>query len=145
MNIEQLNKANKEITELKAELAEHDDQITNIEIVNQEILAVADAKFNRLVDQNNGLKAMTIELKSCLEFCIPHAEFALQGQMFSKGMAASRDALNKTPKQCLADVKADAVKTYVDSFDGNCTVMVYKSWIKKDGAHYANKLREKTK
>jgi ClpP class serine protease len=52
------------IAELKAELEQHDDQITNIEIVNQEILAVADAKFNRLVDENNGLKAMVNALTS---------------------------------------------------------------------------------
>lgn len=39
-----------EISELKAELEQRDDQITNIEIANQEMLAVADARINELID-----------------------------------------------------------------------------------------------
>lgn len=39
-----------EFVKIKAELEQHDDQITNIEIVNQEMLAVADARINKLND-----------------------------------------------------------------------------------------------
>jgi hypothetical protein len=35
-------------------------------------------------------------LRAALEFCIPHAEFALQGQMFNKGMASARAAMEQT-------------------------------------------------
>jgi hypothetical protein len=141
MNIEQLNKANKEIAELKAELAEHDDQITNIEIVNQEILAVADAKFNRLVDENNGLKA----------------KFEIM-----RGISLSSDyddiyhlieeltiAMNNTPAQSLASVKADAVDCLI-SFIGDCGAPNKKHYesvatfdaIQSASKRYANKLRK---
>jgi uncharacterized protein YdcH (DUF465 family) len=52
-----------EFVKLKAELEQHDDQITNIEIANQEMLAVADARINKLVDENNGLKAQISLIK----------------------------------------------------------------------------------
>lgn len=45
------------IESLKSELEQHDDQITNIEIANQEMLAVADTRINKLVNENNDLKA----------------------------------------------------------------------------------------
>jgi hypothetical protein len=124
MNIDKLIAANLEIESLKAELEQHDDQITNIEEANKEISDVANDKIL-------GLKAMVNALLEVMEIAYH------QG-----GDGILINAIDKTPAQCLANVKADAVKAYVDSFDGNCTVMVYKSWIKKDGAHYANKLRE---
>jgi hypothetical protein len=39
------------------------------------------------------------ELEDALFFCLPHAEFALQGQMFNKGIARARDVLNNKGKK----------------------------------------------
>ncbi len=143
----QYDRQQQEIAELKAELEQHGDQITNIEIVNQEMLAVSDASINKLVDENNGLKAMVIVLHESLSKNKRWVRCGIGGNCSGypqdhKDYIAITELLNKTPVQHLASVQADAVKEYVDSFDGNCEVMVYKSWIKKDGAAYANKLRE---
>jgi ssDNA-binding Zn-finger/Zn-ribbon topoisomerase 1 len=42
------------------------------------------------------LKEDNARLRGALLFCVPHAEFALQGQMFSEGMASARATLRET-------------------------------------------------
>ena len=99
---EEITMQQQEIAELKAELEQHDDQITNIEIANQEMLAAAGARINKRVDENNGLKAK-IELMRDISLSSNYDDIYHL-------IEALADAINKTPQQCLSNVKADAGK-----------------------------------
>lgn len=107
--------AHQEIKSLKVELEQHDDQITNIEIVNQEMLAVADARINKQVDDNNELKAQVnafIEEFSC--FVAQHE--CNCGHPSCRTCKECKDAfklLDKTPAQCLANFKTTVIKSTI--------------------------------
>jgi len=99
-----------EFIKLKAELEQHDDQITNIEIVNQELLSVADAKINKLVDENNGLKAQFAAVKYLIDgaYCENSENNAGLERLWLNQLYRMIDT--DIDGQCLADVKADAGK-----------------------------------
>lgn len=100
---------------------------------------------NAVVVENNEMKAQVELFRKSLDFINNLTlEFSSKKQfneLYGWGVSSS-GLLNKTPRQCLADSDAAAVKKYVDSFDGNSETKVYLSWVKKDGAAYANKIRE---
>jgi predicted RNase H-like nuclease (RuvC/YqgF family) len=100
-----------EISELKSELEQHDDQITSIEIVNQDLLAVAGARINKLVDENNELKAQILSIKRLADGLMG----SNSGIDYSGKMDGLLDAIDKVPPQCLASVKADAVKDFMQN------------------------------
>lgn len=98
------------IESLKSELEQRDDQITNIEIANQEMLAVDDARINKQVDENNELKAQVNALRDEIykfaEMC--DAEFGLDDGTETESHLP--DAYHKAKQQCLASVEADFIK-----------------------------------
>jgi len=100
-----------EFVKIKAELEQHDDQITNIEIANQEMLAVADARINKLVDENNELKAMVDSLSAAAIHVIDSLSCNKKAYTLKQeDLDVLQEAHALTPQQCLASVKADAIK-----------------------------------
>lgn len=94
-----------------------------------------DEQIEELILERNSFESDNLKLKAQINY--------LRGQASIRSDLRddAADIIARTKEQCLNDVKASAVQEYVDSFDGHCNVKVYKSWIKKDGRDYANKLR----
>ena len=92
-----------EIADLKSQLHEHDDQIKNIEILNDSISAMQDKRINKLVNENAGLRAQVNLLHD--------ARKEWKGLACNDGITLESiiRILYKTPRQCLASVKADVL------------------------------------
>lgn len=113
INLEQ----QQEIASLKAELEQHDDQITNIEIVNQEMLSVADEGINKQVDENNELKAQFAAVKYLIDgaYC----------ENYENNTGLEREWLNKlyrmidtdNDEQCLSGLKIDFIKSTISDIE----------------------------
>lgn len=66
--------------------------------LNESVLSEVEC-VKKLNEVNNTCDKLTEEnkmLREALAFCVPHAEFALQGQMFNRGMANAREVLEQT-------------------------------------------------
>lgn len=128
-----------EIASLKAELEQHDDEITTIEDVNQELLKIADERIN-------GLMAMVDILQRAAKQT--DNQFRIHAKLDSDTKTILSCALNKTPAQCLASVKADAklsgAKGFKDEMLAATRAMIHPH-IEGVFAVYEIKLREQGK
>jgi predicted methyltransferase len=95
-----------EIEELKSELEQHDDQITNIEEANKEISDVANDKIVELMGMVDHLKEF---ITTQSDYCFDTIE--INGEEIRPKVLA-HEAVWKTPTQCLASVKADVIKDF---------------------------------
>lgn len=102
---------------------------------------------DKLDQENAALKAMVNTLKNRLENFLP-SNFNYFERFEHYGDDAERD-YNKTPSQCLNDVKADAAKVaWMDGFEssregvnGEFCPAIYFNRVKDDCDKYAEKIR----
>jgi mannitol-1-phosphate/altronate dehydrogenase len=117
---QEVDNQQQEIAELKqalADLNQHDDEITDIETTNMALAKLADARINKLVDENSELKTQEYSLTNALRVVRDWNSVSLEDKV-RYGSWGERDyyrdvalnALNKTPAQSLQSVRADLIK-----------------------------------
>ena len=133
MNIDKLIEANKEIAALK-------EQAKGL-IFRDAMLSTAMTKLqvahNDLVEENAVLKARVWLFRNELKMWVTMVEHGNTDhfEINEANAEDTRKLLDKTPQQCLSQIKAAAIKEYVDSFDGNSETKVYLSCVKKTARH----------
>lgn len=117
MNIDKWIEANKEITELK-------DQLANQELVNDRISALADAKVEHLAKECDELKAMVESQREALTMISDQVKHGFvictvcshqDSTEHHDTLWMANDALNKTREQSLTDVKAAAIRDAISN------------------------------
>lgn len=103
----------KRIAELEAELQQAKDTLALSNAKNSgEMLRLAE-QHNAVVEENNALKAQSVELKAFINMqsdnCFDKIE---RGGVIIRPKVDAHNAIHKAPKQCLADVRAKAVKAF---------------------------------
>ena len=117
-----------EIAELKLALRQNDDEIKNSEAVRASIAALADARTNGLANENDELKAMVNALRDGYKEAI----VCMEGEWGEETCTEELKILSLSPAQCLASVKATAIKDAIFNsekveFEGSHYVGTYVS------------------